>query len=141
MLIKINRMKTSDKSHVELYRLLGRLFFATAQADKIVHQKEIDKFKSLVKEKWLDFEHSVDEFGTDAAHQIEIVFYYLTENESNNDEILNDLKMFKDKHESLFTKELIDLILSTTNAIASSSSFFNKSELVFLSQLQLMLRR
>ncbi len=134
-------MVTESESYKQLYQLIGRIFYATAQADKEVHPQEIERLKTLVNEKWLNFTSSVDEFGVNSAYQIKIVFDYLNENKIEETQILEDLKKFKSEHPTLFKAELIDLILSTANSIASSFAFLNKSELTFLSQLQFILKR
>ncbi len=68
------------KLNLNFYQQLGKLFYAVADSDNNIQQDEINKLKKVVREEWLPIEDSVDEFGTDAAYQIEIVFDWLLEN-------------------------------------------------------------
>ena len=134
-------MNVSDATMMAFYQLLGRVFYAAAQADKMIHEEEVKALKQLVRKRWLDVEDSLDAFGTDAAYQIEIVFDYLLQNELNSDNVIQELTVFNEEHPSLFTREVIELIMETTTKIISSFAQTNKSEVVFLSQLHLLLRR
>jgi len=121
--------------------LLGRVFYATAQADKVIRPEEISELKQVVKNVWLDVDDATDQFDSDAAYQIEIVFDYLLDNEIIVEGIINQVKSFKSIHTSLFTKNIIELIMKTALNITSSFAKNNKSELVFLSQLRLALEK
>ena len=72
-------MERKDETIVALYQLLGQIFYAAAQADKTVRPEEIAELKQIVKDDWLDLENTVDEFNSDSAYQIEIVFDYLVD--------------------------------------------------------------
>lgn len=128
-------MTTSPERLKEMYQALGKLFYAMAAADKTVRKEEIEALKKIVKTKLLDFEDSEDEFGTDSAYQIEIVFMWLIENDSEATVCFNEFKAFNKQHKSLFTNELNHVIFETASAIAASFSGKNKSELVMLSEL------
>ena len=60
-----------------------------------------------MKKEWLLFENSIDEFRTDSAYQIEIVFDWLAENDWDMEQALSDFKNFRKEHENLFTKKSI----------------------------------
>lgn len=126
---------------VALYQLLGRIFYAAAQADGVVQDEEVAILKSTVRDVWLDFESALDTFDTDAAYQIEIVFDYLYQNEVDLDDIFTEVKDFMRIHTSVFNPELVELVMSTSYKIVSSFAKRNKSELVFLSQLRAVLEK
>ncbi|MEX1192137.1 MAG: hypothetical protein WEA99_09200 [Brumimicrobium sp.] len=132
-------MEKKDETMVAFYQVLGRLFYAAAQADKVIRPEEVQAMKQMVKEEWLDVEDTFDDFNSDSAYQIEIVFDYLLSNDVVVENVIGELKEFKKIHSSLFTDEMNTLILTTTNKIASAFAQKNKSELVFLSQLQIVL--
>ena len=134
-------MRTKDTTMVAFYQVLGRLFYAAAQADNEVRPEEVEAMKQLVSEEWLDVEETFDDFNSDSAYQIEIVFDYLLSNDELVEDAIGDLKEFKKIHSSLFTDDMNTLILTTANRIASAFAQKNKSELVFLSQLQLALSK
>lgn len=129
-------MKPSDKTMVSLYQHLGKLFYAVADVDKTVREDEIEKLKTIVKKEWLPLENTFDEFGSDSAYQIEIVFDWLVENECDMDSILPNFKIYRNIHDSLFTPEVNALILKTAEAIAKSFSGKNKSEHVLISRIK-----
>lgn len=134
-------MERKDETIVALYQQLGRVFYAVAQSDKSVRPEEVSELNRVVKEAWLDLEDTVDQFNSDAAYQIEIVFNYLVQEGVVVDNVLRDFKEFKKIHSSLFTPELIELIMQTAYRIASAFANRNKSELVFLSQLRNVLEK
>lgn len=134
-------MRMKDETMVAFYQVLGRLFYATAQADKEIRPEEVEAMKKMVNEEWLDVDETFDDFNSDSAYQIEIVFDYLLSHDEVVEDAIGDLKEFKKIHSSLFTDDMNTLILTTANRIASAFAQKNKSELVFLSQLQLALSK
>ena len=134
-------MEIKDVTLVSFYQLLGRIFYATAQADKVIRPEEVSELKQIIKNVWLDADNVIDQFNSDAAFQIEIVFDYLLDNEIIVEGIINQVKSFKSIHKSLFTKNTIELIMKTALGITSSFAKNNKSEVVFLSQLRLALEK
>jgi len=134
-------MRTKDETMVAFYQVLGRLFYAAAQADNVIRPEEVEAMKHIVNEEWLNVDETFDDFNSDSAHQIEIVFDYLLSNDEVVEDAVGDLKEFKKIHSSLFTDKTNTLILSTANRIVSAFAEKNKSELVFLSQLQLALSK
>lgn len=132
------KLPNSKQIGNKLYQNLGKVFYAVAIADKSIHPKEIDRLKSLVREKWLDIDEIEDEYGTDAAFQIEIVFDWLQENEKNGDTCFKEFSVFYKEHKNVFTTTIIDHILQTANSIAYAFSGKNKSELIILAKLKML---
>ena len=120
------------------YQKIGSLFFAVAMANGSVHSNEVDKLKALVREKWLPLDDIEDEYGTDAAFQIEIVFDWLLENEKKSSECFASFTAFYKEHKVIFSEKVKGLIFDTANAIAYSFSGKNKAELIFLGNLHLL---
>lgn len=135
-------MKTKKKLTLKFYQNLGKLFYAIAAADKIVREAEFNKLKTLVKKQWLDIDVIEDEYDTDAAYQIEIVFDWLN-NEKNLDakSCYDDFVNYKNEQSHLFTDNVKKLILKTAGLIADSFSGINKSELIMLAKLDLELKK
>nr|WP_299345396.1 hypothetical protein [Allomuricauda sp.] len=124
----------------EFYQSLGKLFYAIACADKSVHVKELDKLKSFIRKYWLDVDEMVDEYGEDAAFQIETVFDWLMEYEKDAKSSFEDFSEFYHVHEEKFNPYIKVLILDTANAIANSAYGKNKAELIALANLQMLLQ-
>lgn len=132
-------MQHSKKVACELYQNLGKLFYAVAMADKSVHSKEIDKLRSFIRKYWLEVDEVEDEYGEDAAFQIETVFDWHLEYEKDGNESFEEFQEFYKDHQLKFTPFIKVLILDTANAIANSFSGTNKAELVLLGKLKLLL--
>ena len=133
-------MKPSDQTMIHFYQLLGKLFYSIASIDKTVRKEEIEQLKKIVKTEWIPLENALNEFGDDAAYQIEIVFDWLLENEWDFEQAIPDFKIFRKEHERLFTPEVRILILKTAIAIIAAFSGENKSEHIIISQLKSILQ-
>ncbi len=131
-------MENPERLSVRFYQKLGKLFYAIAAADNVVMPAEFDKLKEIVKAKWITIDDFEDDFHTDAAYQIEVVFDWLNTQEKLNATVWFDEFMeFKKEHSQLFNPEIKDLILKTANVIAASFRGKNKSELILLARLSL----
>jgi hypothetical protein len=132
-------MKPSDKTMVLFYQQLGKMFYSVAAVDKTVHTEEIKQLKKIIQKEWLPLENTFDEFGSDSAYQIEIIFDWLVENEWDINQMISDLKIFRTVHSSLFTPPVNALIIKTAKAIATSFARENKSEHLLISELNAVL--
>jgi hypothetical protein len=132
-------MTTTERPEIILYQKLGKVFYAIAAADKNVRKAEYDTLLKIVKKEWMNVDAFEDEFHSDAAFQIEIVFGWLDYNQLNAEACLADFKDFKKEHERLFTEPIKQLIWKTANAIAHAFAGKNKSETLMLTRLKLIL--
>jgi oligoendopeptidase F len=132
-------MKPSHQTIIHFYQQLGKLFYSVASVDKTVRKEEIAQLNEIVKKEWVPIESTFNEFGDDAAYQIEIVFDWLVENDWNLGKIIPDFENFKKEHPSLFTPQVNDLILKTAKAITNSFSGKNKSESILIEKLRTVL--
>lgn len=128
----------SDALGKNFYQKTGSLFFAFANADGTVHAKEVAVLKNMIREKWLPLDDIEDDYGTDAAFQIEIVFDWLMEADKKSKDCFDDFSEFYKEHTSLFSESIKNLIFETSSAIANSFSGKNKAELVLLGKLRLL---
>ena len=133
-------METTDKS-VTLFQEIGKVLYAIAIADKTIHPNEYETVRHIVKENWSALVKTTDSFGSNTAYQTEIVFDWLYENDHKGEELLDNFETFKSGNTSLFTKELKKNIIKAANAVAASFSGKNKSELIALGKLQLILKQ
>lgn len=129
-------MKPSEEVIKKRYQHLGYLFYAIAAADRNIRQQEIGQLKQIVKKEWVNLEDTTDEFGTDAAFQIEIVFDWLTEDYGDAQDCFNHFKFYYKEHEYLFNKSVKKLVLKTVHAIADSFAGSNKAEKGMIQQLE-----
>lgn len=134
-------MENTKKIGKELYENLGKLFYAIAMADSRVHAKEVSKLRSFIRKYWLEVDELEDEFGTDAAFQIESVFDWAMDKEKDSEVCFDEFKEFYKDNSNMFSKFIKVLILDTANAISNSFSGKNKAELVMLGKLELLLKK
>lgn len=133
-------MKPSNETMLSFYQQLGRVFYGIADADGTVRFDEVEKLDSIVKEHWLPLEDTFDEFDTDSAYQIEIVFSWLHENDWHEGNTLQEFSDYMKEHPKLFTEKNRQLIYNTAEKIAESFHGFNKKETTFLHALSSLLR-
>ena len=88
-------METSTN---DMYQNLGRLFYAVAAADGIIRDEEIKALHKVVVNRWHDIDDEEDDFGMDAAFQIEIVFEWLNDQDISAEQCYKDFKFFKSQH-------------------------------------------
>lgn len=131
-------MLSSKKIGNEFYQSLGKLFYAVAMADKRVRPIEVKKLKEDVQKYWLQVDSIEDEFGSDAAHQIEIVFDWLQEEEKESDTYYGEFADFYKEYPNAFNRGIKQLIFKTADDIASSFANKNKSEVILLAKLKLL---
>lgn len=130
------RNKMSTKISNRFYQSLGKLFYAVAASDNVIRTEELNQLKSMVREHWLHVDHAEDEFGTDAAFQIEVVFDWLQENETSAEKCFAAFKSFKSEHHTLFSPTINALIYKTAQSIAESFSGTNDQELQLLNKIE-----
>jgi len=117
---------------------LGKLFYAIATSDRNVEAIEISTLKEIVKTQWA----TLDVFDYDALKQIIFMFDRLYKDKHlNSGTCYEDFVNYKNKQKHLFTDTINHLILQTSNAIASSFSGRNKSELIMLAKLDIELKK
>ncbi|MER3374991.1 MAG: hypothetical protein RIM83_10185 [Allomuricauda sp.] len=129
-------MLNSEKIGNEFYQNLGMLFYAVAMVDKNVRPVEVKRLRKYVRQHWLDVDGFEDEFHTDAAYQIEIVFDWLEGEEKDGDEYFDAFKEFYKEHPEKFTPKLKALIVETAESIAYSFAGKNKSEMLIIFKLK-----
>lgn len=123
------------------YKQLGMVFYAIASADKSIALEEEEKLQQMVAKLWIPFAVlRNNEQGLSARH-IEKMFNILSENMPNAREALFTFSAFKNAHPAIFTNDTKELIWRTAVAIADAFSAKNKSELVMLSELGMILKK
>lgn len=127
-------------TYQDTYTSLGYLFYSMAASDGKVRPAEVGKLKALIKEQWLSMADSRDEFGTDAAHSIDISFDYANDQGMDPDAAFDQFKTDYKEHHSRFDGGLRRMIYQTSAAIASAFAGNNKAELGRLAQLEVLLK-
>lgn len=129
----------STKISNRFYHSIGKLFYAVASADQVIRQEEIQTLRKIIRDEWLKVDEAEDEFGSDAAFQIEVVFDWLMDNEYSSMKSFNEFKLFKHEHPGLFSATINNLLIQTCSKIAGSFSGVNKKEADLLSEVNALL--
>lgn len=133
-------MENINTPQLLFYQKMGELFYAIAAADNIVRKAEFNALKTIVAEQWKDLDKYEDSFHTDAAYQIEVVFEWFDYEQLDAKDCFDSFAEYKKENPKLFTPERNALIWKTAEAIASSFAGKNKSEVIMLAKLKLLLK-
>ncbi len=136
---KNNTMEITNNKDVTFYHNLGKLFYAIAAADKVVRDEEFSRLQYCVLNYWLEIDDLQDAFGADAAYLIEIVFEGVEAFNEDPQKMFSDFLDYKNEHPHFFTIEIKNIILQTAWTIGRAFSGLNKSELIMLGKLELVL--
>jgi hypothetical protein len=123
----------------KFYQQTGYLAYAVAAADKHITEAEVRTLKKEVTDNWLALEKTKDEFGTDAAYQIEIVFDWLAEESPSSKEAFEQFSDYVETAGPFLTDDLKMQLVDLANKIAISFHGANKAELDILFRIQKLL--
>ncbi|NOT36574.1 MAG: hypothetical protein HOP11_04295 [Saprospiraceae bacterium] len=129
----------SENRIASFYSNIGNILYSVAACDKVVQKEEILNVRKLLQKDWLIAEKSLKDLEEDSAQKIQNYFYSLLEQSPDPQECFNEFKAFYESNKDMFSKTINDWIINTTSAIAFSFSKNNKSELVMLSKIQILL--
>lgn len=131
-------MDKSNKLGINLYKNLGKLFYALASIDGSIHTNEVDHLRSYVKSYWIHIDDIEDAHGLNAAFKIEDTFNKLLAYRKKPEICFREFsKFYKDNIEK-FSPKIKRLILDTANAMAKSYAKKNKAELILLSRIEIL---
>ncbi len=122
------------------YQKLAYLFYAVADADGNVKQKELEKLHEEVLLIWKSLDDEVDEYNTDLAFEIEAVFDWLEANKFSYKDALTEFQDYAQEHRGLFTEEVKKRIMHTCNEIAHVYKSINHQEENILHELERFLK-
>jgi uncharacterized tellurite resistance protein B-like protein len=119
---------------IDLYKNIGKLFYAIAKADGQLSLEEYRKLNEVLDDSWQYL----------GRKHIEITKHTFNELHLNNTEstsCFEDFMSFYKLQPQLFTKELKGLILKTANSIAYAFAKINKSELILIAKLSIEFKK
>ena len=120
---------------------LACLFYAIAAADKKVHEKEVVAFEKIIRSSWSDALIDANSGYTDQHYQVEKEFHRLVDKKSDPQRCFDDFMNFMISNQELFPDNIKKLIWKTANTIAIALSGMNKSELILLTKLKMILQQ
>ena len=133
------RASPMETNFKKMYEQLGFLFYAISAADKIVKPAEIEKLRELVNQYWVPMEGTVDEFATNAAEHILIVFDYLVQQKESAREAFRSFAKYYEENPDVFSCPIKHRISDTAGSIAHAFGNINKAEKGYLTQLHALL--
>ncbi|AUC81150.1 hypothetical protein [Lacinutrix sp. Bg11-31] len=129
-----------EKPDIVFYQSLGELFYAIAASDKTVKAEEYEALLKMVLLEWKIYENIHEFYDEAAGYQMEFVFKWFDYEHMDAQDSFKNFCEYARKNSKLFTKNIIKLILKTTESIASAFASKNKSELIMLAQLQILFK-
>ena len=133
-------MKKAMKK-TDFTKSLACLFYAIAAADKRVHEKEVAVFEKIIRSSWSDSLIEANSGHTDQHYQVEKEFHRLLDKKSDPQRCFDDFLNFMISNQELFPDNIRKLIWKTVNSIAIALSGMNKSELILLTKLKMILQQ
>ena len=128
-----------EKPKNKLHQNLGKLFYAVAMADKKIEEEEIAALKTAILKRWSNLDAKLSGIVLDGHQEIIIVFTRLHSTNAESGICFSEFQEFFNEHKQLFNEDLRKLIWDTTQVIASSFANKNKSELIVLAKLKMLL--
>jgi hypothetical protein len=107
--------------------LLGKIFYASAFADKVIKREEIERLNELLITEWQD-------------ERILLSFFECINLNYDSKKLIDELVAHKIQYPELFEEAIASKIINTSYRIMNASSGTNKSEIVFISQLTNVLK-
>jgi|TARA_R110000751_G_scaffold2470_4_gene13381 archaellum biogenesis ATPase FlaH len=126
-------MKNEDHTLKLFYQNLGKLFYAIACIDGTIEVDEINALKFTVEKEW--------KLTEDTFTIIDSFSWLHRDQDYNADTCFKSFLNFMNTNKTLFTESRKALIVKTANAVASSFSNRNKSELMLLAKLDIELKK
>jgi len=127
--------QTMDKLHQNL----GKLLYAMAMADKKINKEEIAALNAVIGKKWYELDSKPNGFVLNGHQEIIEVFNQLESIKAEGESCFKEFREFFKQHRNLFNEDLRKFIWDTAQAIASSFAQKNKSELILLAKLKMLL--
>ena len=128
-----------EKPKNKLLENLGKLFYAVAMADKKIEEEEIAALKTNILQRWDSPDSKPNWLVLDGHQEIFTIFKELQNTRAESETCYMQFQEFFNEHKQLFNEDLRKLIWDTTQGIASSYAKKNKSELIVLAKLKMLL--
>jgi hypothetical protein len=126
---------------MDFTKSLACLFYAIAASDKRVHEKEVAAFEKVIRSSWSDSPIITNRGHTDQHYQVEKEFHKLVEKKSDPQRCFDDFVNFMTTNNEIFPDNIRKLIWKAANSIAIALSGMNKSELILLTKLKMILQQ
>lgn len=133
-------MDATSKLPVQFYEKVGELLYAISAIDKVVRNEEFRSLKSSLNSYWNSFMVHGQNASLKPAAVMETAFMNALQNKKDPETCFEDFVEYKKNNPKLFSMAHNSVIWDTANLIANSFSLVNKSEVIFLQKLKLVLQ-
>ena len=121
----------------EFFEAIGNLFYAIADADKVIEKNEIERIKSIIYSDWFLENHNNLDTKFDNASKIYYHFQQANLKKLNSEEAYNVFNQLYQNNLMLFSNNIKHDIWEAANQIAGTFAGKNKAELIWLTKLSL----
>lgn len=133
-------MERTPKLPILFYEKVGELFYAIAAVDTKVRKEEFSSLKNCLNTYWNLFEVTGKDRSLKPIDILEASFKNAFRNKKDPKTCYEDFVKYKSNNSELFTQTHNKAIWNTANLIANSFSAVNKSEVIVLQKLKLLLQ-
>ncbi len=121
-------------------RAIAYLAYAVASADHHVDETERKAIQSFIDEHWQLLADAEDPFGARTLDFVDKMIPALEVNNMSSEEAFNHFKEMFDAKKDLFSPELRSFIVQLCVRTGAAFNQMNKSELVLISRVELLLK-
>lgn len=121
-------------------KAIGYLVYAVASADNYVAPEEKQIVHDIINENWRILADKEDPFGVRALDFIDKMLGVLEDKHVDSEASIELFKEVYDENRDQFTPELKKFILDVCIKTGSAFNRMNKSELVLISRIEILLR-
>lgn len=137
--MKLPKMNATTKLPTLFYQKTGELFYAIAAVDHRVRKEEFNGLKKSLNTYWDLFEVEEQNSSLKPVDILESSFKNAFRNKKDPETCYEEFVNYKSEKPELFTISHNKAIWNTANLIANSFSGANKTEVIFLQKLKMVL--
>lgn len=124
----------------QVAKAIGYIVYAVASADKHVAEEEKKIAHDLINEHWTLLADNEDPFGVRALDFVDKIILSFDEDHLDSEKAFESFQTIYAERNQDFTKEIKQFILDLCIKVGSAFSQMNKSELVLLSRIEILLK-
>jgi len=125
----------------QVAKAIGYVVYAVASADNHVALEEKKIAHDLINEHWTLLADNEDPFGVRALDFVDKIIVSFDEDHLDSEKAFDSFKKIFEEQKNDFTPEIKQFILDLCIKVGSAFNQMNKSELVLLSRIEMLLKK
>lgn len=125
----------------QVAKAIGYVVYAVASADNHVALEEKKIAHDLINEHWTLLADNEDPFGVRALDFVDKIIVSFDEDHLDSEKAFDSFKEIFEEQKNDFTPEIKQFILDLCIKVGSAFNQMNKSELVLLSRIEMVLKK